>query len=336
MPLIRFAVYGAALPALISACFLFGCGDAGVQNAAGGAPGWADGVIVTDDPAAMPDDPADGDGGCTREILNAAVDSYVEAFTAGDYTLMPLAQNARYIENDNTVPKGEDRIIPFGDGLWQGPLPADYRHTNLLDVEQCAAYTEVVVATNDPQYILGVKIVVNTGEEVSVKEAPRIIPGMKKAAEAGFKISEVNLVLTQKGDWGFNADNWIKFASAEDWAPLPADNRLSRPELLRAAELFLEYFSDRSVEPLWGNPCARLEGGAYTGDREDCSIGAPNLPMKVTVFWHLIDEVNGMVVLYNYFGGSDTHTYYIPPTGYRYIHTMTAMKREDVVFHSPQ
>jgi hypothetical protein len=36
-----------------------------------------------------------------------------------------------------------------------------------------------------------------------------------------------------------------------------------------------------------------------------------------------------MVVIFFFFGGADSHLFRILPTGFRYIHTLTAMKQSD-------
>ncbi|MCL2183851.1 MAG: hypothetical protein FWB85_10325 [Chitinispirillia bacterium] len=321
---IRFVKCGLALPALILACFLFGCEGPAGENVVECSLGWTDGALLADDATEGSGGAvaAHAPGGCTRDLLEAAVDSYLEAVDKGDYTLMPLTLNAKYIENTRDAPYGRDRTVPFGTGLWEAPMKVDY-HMNLLDVEQCATFTEVIAAANNPQYIIGVKLVVNPAGPSSVREAPRMI----KAAASGFEISEVNAVVTQKGDWLFNADDYLKYSKAEDWSELPESQRITRAELLKGAEAYFKYFSDKTVEVPWGIPCARLEGGAYTGDRPGatCNVGVPNLSMNISTIWYLADVDHGMVVLYVFFGGPDTHLFRILPSGYRYIHTLTAM-----------
>ena len=255
--------------------------------------------------------------GCNRTGLEAAVNSYLAALAAGNYALMPLKQGAKYIENDNTAKpsygmggsSGPERIVPFGQGLWEKAHAIDH-HMNLIDVEACATFTEVVIASSNPQYILGTRLSVSDNE-----------------------IYEVSVVVTKSGDWLFDADNYLKYSKGEDWSLLPADQRLSKQQLISDAEAYFAYFSDKSAEVPWGTRCARLEGGAYTGDyaNSSCNVGVPDLPNRIGTIWALADPDYGMAVLFVYFGGADTHLFRILPTGYRYIHTLTAMQQSDYV-----
>ena len=239
---------------------------------------------------------------CSRQGLTNAVNSYIEALSAGDYTKMPLASGAKYIENDHNAPYNGNRTVAFGEGLWKTPLPPDH-HMNLIDVEACATFTEVILANTDPQYVLGVRLTVKDN-----------------------KISEVFTVVTYDGHWLFNAKNYLRYSKAEDWSELPVEKRLTRERLRDDAEAYFKYFNDKSVVVPWGVPCARLEGGAYTGDSptSTCNVGVPDT-QKIPTVWWLADPDYGMVILYVFFGGPDSHMFRILPTGYRYIHTLTAM-----------
>jgi hypothetical protein len=254
---------------------------------------------------------------CNREGLEAAVDSYLAAIAAGDYTLMPLAQNAKYYENDHdakqTYSGGKmtyDKAVPFGDGLWKTPLVVDF-HRNLIDVQECATFTEIIISSSAKQYLNGARL--------------KVIDN---------KISEVNVIVTQSGDWGFNAANYLKYSTREDWSELPVAGRRNREQLRSDAYAYFAYFNDDTAPAPWATPCARLEGGAYTGDG-GCDVGLPP-GVNITPISYLADVDYGMVVVFIYFGGADSHWFRILPTGYRYIHTLTAMKQSDYQAPTPR
>jgi len=90
---------------------------------------------------------------------------------------------------------------------------------------------------------------------------------------------------------------------------------------------YFQYFTDKNAPAPWAKPCARLEGGAYTGDG-GCNVGIPD-GTSITPLSYLADVDYGMVVVFMYFGGADSHWFRILPAGYRYIHTLTAMKQSD-------
>jgi hypothetical protein len=248
---------------------------------------------------------------CNRAGLESAVNSYLAAIAAGDHTKMPLTSDAKYFENDHDAKQNYstgkyDKAVNFGEGLWKTPLAVDF-HRNLIDVDSCATYTEIIVANSEPQYIFGTRL--------DVKED---------------KISKVTVVLTQKGDWGFNAKNYLSYSTKEDWSELPVAQRRTREDLRAGAYAYLAYFDDSTKvdpKPPWAKPCARLEGGAYTGDG-GCNVGIPQkTPLKPVSY--LADVDYGMVVVFLFFGGADSHWFRILPAGYRYIHTLTAMKQSD-------
>ena len=115
--------------------------------------------------------------GCTRASLQKAVDQYLDALKNGTPSKMPLAPQAKYIENR--------KEIPFGKGIWQEPLAVDFNRS-LLDVEICETFTEIIHTSSSHPYVLGTRLKV-----------------------ADDKISEIEALVTDKGDWLFNAENYL-------------------------------------------------------------------------------------------------------------------------------
>jgi hypothetical protein len=262
-----------------------------------------------------PQSVASGGINCKRAGLTAAVDAYLKAMEAGDHALMPLAANAKYYENDNSAKQNYstgkyDKEVKFGEGLWKTKIKPDF-HRNLIDETECAAFSEIIVANTSPQYVLGARLRVT-----------------------GDKISEVALVVTKDGDWGFNAKSYLNASSSkrEDtvWAK---PGRIDREDLRAGAYAYFAYFGDKTVEVPWGIPCTRVEGGMSTGDSPTatCNVGVPDVKVDPKGITYLADEEYGMVVLFLYFGGADSHMFKMlpSPTRYRYIHTLTAMKQSD-------
>jgi hypothetical protein len=70
---------------------------------------------------------------CTRASLQTKVDKYLDALEKGKPSLMPLAKQAKYIENR--------KEIQLSQGIWQKHLAVDF-HRSLLDVETCETFTE--------------------------------------------------------------------------------------------------------------------------------------------------------------------------------------------------
>ena len=170
---------------------------------------------------------------CTRADLQSAVDGYLAAQRSGNPAALPVAASAKYIENTSAS--------QFDRGIVKSPLKIDFSRS-LLDTAICETFTEVIVTDKSHPYVLGVRIKV-----------------------ASQKIAELETLVTDADDWLFNADNYLKYSSAENWGVVPAASRDSRQTLVAAANAYFDVFDDNNVKVPWGTPCNRLEGGIRTG-----------------------------------------------------------------------
>ncbi len=245
---------------------------------------------------------ADTAKGCTRAGLQAAVDSYLSAQKAGNPAKMLLDPQVKFFENMTETKKEK--------GLWNAPLPIAF-HRSFLDVNSCRTFTEVIVTEGAQPYVLGTRLKVEDG-----------------------RISEIDSLVTKKGDWLFNADDYLKYSKAEDWRVLNKNERVDRRTLIKAGDSYFDRFSDRKVEVPFGTPCARLEGGLYTtkdfnDPKATCDIGFPEGGDKlpITNRSYVVDEEMGTVNIFCRFGnppGSpDSHTFRLVNGKLRYVHTLT-------------
>jgi len=147
---------------------------------------------------------------CTREGLNTAVDLYIAAQAKGDTAGLPLATGLGYVENFKT--------INLNEGLIKKAMKIDH-HRSLLDTATCQTFTEVIVSDKANPYVLGTRLRVNHG-----------------------LIAEIEILWTTTGYWLFNADNYLKYSSSEDWGAIPAARRDSRATLVSAANAYLDAF----------------------------------------------------------------------------------------------
>ena len=133
---------------------------------------------------------------CTREGLQRAVDLYIAAQTKGDTSGMPLAPGAGYMENvaNADINKGKIKVA----------MKIDH-HRSLLDTSNCQTFTEAIVTDKANPHVLGTRLRVNRD-----------------------KIAEVEILWTTTGYWLFNADNYLKYSSAEKWDVIPANRRDTR------------------------------------------------------------------------------------------------------------
>jgi hypothetical protein len=232
--------------------------------------------------------------------LQAAADSYIAAQRSGDASKMAFAADAKYLENMAEIKKEA--------GLWNTALPIALSRS-FLDATRCRTFSEVIVTEGSHQYVLGTRLYVDNK-----------------------KITRIDSLVTDKGDWLFNANAYLKYSKAEDWsAPAPAQ-RTPAQALINAANSYLDLFSDKFVEVPWGIPCARLEGGAYTNRKNDpkasCEVGIPPGVLYIVNRDYVVDEEMGVVNVYCRFGNSttgmpDAHTFRLVNGKLTHVHTLS-------------
>lgn len=240
---------------------------------------------------------------CTREGLQAAADLYIAAQSKGDLSGLPLAKGLGYIENF--------KPMDIHAGLLNKPMKIDHTRS-LLDSATCQTYTEVIVTDKANPYVLGTRLRVNHG-----------------------LIAEIEMLWTTTGYWLFNADNYLKYSSSEDWSVIPQAKRDTRGTLVSAASAYLDAFLEGKKDLVpWGYPCNRTEGGMHTGKGapdDSCDVGVPS-GVNIANRHFVVDETIGAVVAFCTFGAGgpnggsgspDTHLFRVENGKLRYVHTMT-------------
>jgi hypothetical protein len=240
---------------------------------------------------------------CTREGLKAAADLYIAAQTKGDISGLPLAKGLGYVENFKTTNVNE--------GLINKAMKIDHQRS-LLDTATCQTFTEVIVTDPAKPYVLGTRLRVNHG-----------------------LIAEIEMLWTTTGYWLFNADNYLKYSSSEDWGTIPAAKRDTRDTLVSAANAYLDAFLEGKKDLVpWGFPCNRTEGGMRTGKgtpEDSCDVGVPS-GVNIANRHFVVDESIGAVVAFCTFGAGsatggsgapDTHLFRVENGKLHYVHTLT-------------
>jgi len=240
---------------------------------------------------------------CTREGLKVAADLYIAAQTKGDIAGLPLAMGLGYVENFKTM--------NINEGLIKTAMKIDHQRS-LLDTSTCQTFTEVIVSDKASPYALGTRLRVNHG-----------------------LIAEIEMMWTTTGYWGFNVDNYLKYASSEDWGTIPAAKRDTRATLVSAASAYLDAFLEGKKDLVpWGYPCNRTEGGMHTGTgvtTDSCDVGVPS-GVNIANRHFVVDETIGAVVAFCTFGAGsatggsgapDTHLFRVENGKLRFVHTLT-------------
>jgi hypothetical protein len=243
---------------------------------------------------------------CTRADLQKAVDSYITAQTRGQASAMSLARPLIYMEQMSNA--------DIATGILKTPLKIDF-HRSLLDTTACETFTEVVVTDKSHPYVIGAHLSVQ-----------------------GRNISAIDLLVSDADDWLFNADNYLKYTTRENWSPVPAASRSTRAQLLAAANAYLDVFNDNSTPVPWGTPCNRLEGGAHSGTgspTDSCNVGVPTGMLILERRFIVDEELNAVDVLDRFIketGAPDSHLFRLENGKIRYVHTITICLEENCGF----
>jgi hypothetical protein len=262
--------------------------------------GIASPALAQNGPPPSPYTPRVDKPACTMEQLKAATAAYVDGQKKGTLATLPLHEKAEYLQDMKDIPAAE--------GLWNTPLTIAHS-TSLHDPVRCKTFTEFVVTGAKP-YVVGTRLYLDKG-----------------------KVIRVDSLVTKPGDWLFNANAYAKYAKAENWQPIMKYQGTSPAEMIRGANAYLDAFADKFTDIPWGQPCARLEGGAYT-NREgkpdaSCEVGIPPGVLYITNRDYLIDPEMGVINVFCRFGGStggpDSHSFRYIDGKLRAVHTISVL-----------
>lgn len=243
---------------------------------------------------------------CTREQLIAATDDLLLVQTTGKLDgATSFASPIKYTENRKTV--------DLAKGILSQALTIAHNRSQ-HDVPQCAAFSELIVTTAAKPFVVATQLRLDNATQ---------------------KVNRIDNIVTTKGDWLFNITGTYYWASREKWDPIPTDKRDTRETIKAAADAYCDIFNDKSVKVPWGQPCARLEGGSYTGKgqaSDRCDVGIPT-GVKLVNRQYVIDEVFGTVDVQMDFAGTggfgvgglpDSHEFRVEGGKLRYVHTLSS------------
>jgi hypothetical protein len=246
--------------------------------------------------------------GCSRETLQKLADTYVQAQKAGNPAAVPLAANAYYGEND--------KAMDITKGVLAQALTVDFTR-NLLDTTQCAAFTELVAATHSHPYVIHTRM---------------------EATRDG-KVSKMESVVTDEGDWVFGATEHLAVTKSENWSEIPANKRDTRAVIQAAADAYLNNWGDPTLPVPHGTPCSRLEGRmsittSRNPEANPCTMGAFPQKLNVTNRRYVIDETIGAISIFHNFpwldasvptdpGTQAAHLVRVEGGKNRYLHEVT-------------
>lgn len=233
--------------------------------------------------------------GCSRELLDEITAGWVSAIETGRMTEMKLGEWVDYFQNFRRASLG---------AFLDNPRKVDW-HMAVKDTTICRVAVQAVLLDEENPMVIATQI-----------------------GNGFFGVGPFQNITSSTNDWLFDAAATLRYASAEDWSEIPEAERHSRQELIAAADAYLDLFSDPAVEVPWGEPCARLEGGAYTGrglPTDSCNVGVPE-DIAMTDRVYAVDPTIGAVNVLLKMGPQqrpDSHTFRVENGKLRYIHTVT-------------
>jgi hypothetical protein len=247
-------------------------------------------------------------GLCTRAFLKSATDTYVEAQTKGDTANISViaAEDMKFYENNNVVDLAKSTLAQ--------PIKIDFTRS-IRDTVKCATFTEIIAATNPHPYVI------HTRMEFS--------PDTQKA-------TLIETIVTDDGDWAFNATGTLTLNVPEKWEPIPKDKQESREVIKAAGDAYFDRFGNVSVTVPWGEPCVRLEGGFSVAGRIEDGECVMVWPSTIIIPYrrYVVDEEMGAVDLFIGFPGldrsqgqkpmPDSHLFRVEGGKIKYCHTASA------------
>ncbi len=181
---------------------------------------------------------------CNRSVLQGYVDTYLSALVAHDPDRLPLAPNARYTENGQT--------LKLGDGIWGVPVlkEGDYK-LYFSDPAACQAGFMGTFFENNHQRIIFLRLKID-GTQISEIEC--LIPRSSGMGAPGAKPQPLPGLVDKP-----------TFSEA-----LPPGDRPSRWELANIANLYFEAMEKGTGQLTpFDDECTRVENGMIAANNKD-------------------------------------------------------------------
>jgi hypothetical protein len=173
---------------------------------------------------------------CTRDGLLSAASSYLAAQTAGKLSLLALASNFTYQQNNKASDISKSLLTtPYAIAL----------NRSTADTIACASYT-MWISTSGPK-----PFVVSTQ--------------LRHASNDTSAISMIDTVAATTGDLFFDATKTLGYIQNEDWTVIPEGKRSGKDLLKKVGDTYLDMWTDKNAADSipWGTECERVEGSMY-------------------------------------------------------------------------
>jgi hypothetical protein len=224
--------------------------------------------------------PASAAETCDRACLAGFVTQYVDALVARDSSKLPLAENARFVE--------DSKAVKLGEGLWKTVTAKGQFRQDYLDTKKQVAASHVVVMEGQNPALCSILLHIQDRKIIGVETLiQRITP------DSRFQPKELDKPVRGMND------------------PVPAGKKQSRESMIKTALTYPEglrvgSFIDGGTP--FANETYRVENGVVTAGggcgRGDCGMYAQNIMVHPSIIANVaaVDEENGVVLLWMNFG----------------------------------
>ncbi|KAL2167418.1 hypothetical protein VTG60DRAFT_1324 [Thermothelomyces hinnuleus] len=287
---------------------------------------------------------------CSRAVLQEVTRAYVAAQEAGDASLLTALvsphPNQIYLENNG--------LADLAKGALAEPLRIDFSRS-IHDPDQCAAFTEIIGASDPHPRVIHTRFVLDPSSTTAppsnsssfsssswrhlARSSSSSSSSRASAAEEAVpKASLIESVVTDEGDWLFNATGTLELNAGEVWDEIPEEERAATAAEVQAlGDAYFDRFGNESVVVPWAaEPCYRLEGGLPArGEVRDgeCVMVFPST-IIVPYRRYVVDVTLGAASLFIGFPGldrtqgdapmPDSHLFRVEHGKIKYIHTASA------------
>lgn len=198
------------------------------------------------------------------------------------------------------------------------PIKIDF-HRSAHDTRRCATFTELIAASNP-----GHPYVIHTRMEFSPSSLQPVM---------------MESVVTDEGDWLFNATGTLNLARQESWPEIPSNSsaRNTYEEIQAVGDAYFNRFGNVNITVPWGPPCIRIEGGLPArGNLTATGDCIQEWPSTIIVPWrrYVVDEALGVVDMFVGFPGldrsqgqapmPDSHVFRVEKGKIKYLHTASS------------